>query len=100
MRQGRDGENEREFKEYNQFQWSFTPIITTQQKKPVCSTVIFVNQGGTVALIDNMITLQPNESFTFEGYPGEICIHSFQINFIPSPGQQNLVIMVCKEYSV
>ena len=101
MNKGRDGENEREFKDYAQFQWTFTPITETQQKKPVGSTVVFINQGNTVALIDNMVRLLPNQSFTFEGYPGEICIHGFQINFIKNTvgTNNNMVIMVCKEYS-
>ena len=96
---GRDGENELEYREYRQFQWTFTPITTTQTKKPISSTVIFVNQGTSTAMIDNMIRLLPNESFTFEGYPGEINIHSFQINFVTGAGLQNNIVMVCKEYS-
>jgi len=96
MPEHKDGEQAREFREYRQFQWSYTPITGTAQKKPVCSTVVFVNQGATTAFIDSMVRILPNQSFTFEGYPGEICIHNFQISF--QGAGQNQLIMICKEY--
>lgn len=91
-----DGEQEKLYGKYLQYQWTYTPITATQQKKPVCSTVVFVNQGATIALIDYQLRILPGQSFTFEGYPGEICIHNFQISF--TGAGQNSLIMVCKEY--
>jgi len=91
-----DGENKKQFEQYVQYQYSYTPITDTAQKKPVCSSVTFVNQGAQTAFIDSQLRILPGQSFTFEGYPGEICIHSFQISFQGTGAK--LVIMVCKEY--
>lgn len=90
-------ETDIQFKGYNQYQWSYVPITGNTTKKPVCSTVVITNQGSSVLMIDNMLRILPNQSFTFEGYPGEICTHSFTFVFL-GPGT-NSAVMVTKNYS-
>lgn len=88
---------------YNQFQYSFTPLTGPQQiqKKPIANTVTFVNQGNTTVMINDMLRILPNQSFTFQGFPGEICIHNFTISFKQAyaAGAINNCIMVTKNYS-
>lgn len=95
-------EDPREYGEYVHYQWSYTPITGPfqVQKKPVCSTVVFVNQGNTVAYINDQLRLLPNQSFTFEGYPGEVNVHNFTISFLngSASGAVNNVLMVTKNY--
>jgi secreted trypsin-like serine protease len=88
---------------YHQFQYSFIPITGPyeQQKKPIANTVVLINQGNTVVIVDNMLRILPNQSFTFQGFPGEICIHNFSVSFVNpfGPGANNLCIMVTKNYA-
>lgn len=88
--------NQRRYEDYNQVEWSSIPFIGTKIFKPVCNTIIFVNQGTTTAWLDNMIRILPNQSFTFEHYPGEITTHSFQISFTGIG--ENELIAVTKNY--
>lgn len=86
------------YSNYRQFQWTFTPLTgpSMQQKKPVCSSLMFRNAGTAMAWIDEIFPLYPGEVVQFDGYPGEINIHSYSINWTGTGTQ--LVIMAAKEY--
>lgn len=76
----------------------YTPTLTvtdTAREKAECSTIIFKNTGACVVMIDDQIRLLPNEGLEITGYPGEINMHTYEINFIQPEGGtliQTLVI--------
>ena len=85
---------------YMRYTWSFTPVTQNASLHPeYASTVIFQNNGSSIMWIDNQVRILPNQSFTFEGYPGEICQHGWDISFTgganPGYGQG---VMVTKNY--
>jgi hypothetical protein len=95
-----------QYKQYKIVEWSHTPITgagpnanQAVQKKPVCNTVIFTNTGTAIAMIDSTLPILPGQSFTYEGYPGEINIHNYTISWVPGAGLTCSVIMTCKEYA-
>jgi hypothetical protein len=90
--------NRTEFKDYNQYEISITPITGSKSFKPVCSTIIFQNQGGTVAVLDGQWYIYPGQALEITGYPGEVNIHGFDISFIPVTGQQNNLMVLTKNY--
>ena len=54
-----------------------------------CSTIIFRNQGTQTVVLD-LLRLLPGESYTLEGYPGEMNMHTYDITFenMKEPGME------------
>ena len=85
-----------QYRGYTQYEYSFVPINKANSFKPICNDVTFVNQGATIMWINGTLRILPNQSYTFPGYPGEICTHTFDISFTGA-GNSNAV-MVTKNY--
>ena len=61
------------------------------------NTITFLNSGTSVALIENIITLQPNQQFEIAGSVGEVSQQRFLVNF-GSSTSGNSVTVIRKRY--
>lgn len=61
----------------------FAPIVIARDAARTfeCNTLVMWNQGTQNVTIDGMYVIQPWASFTFECYPGEMNIRSYDIHF-------------------
>ena len=73
----------------------YTPFFIaydTGQSIPTnCNSILFINEGTTTALIEN-VSLQPQQSFSIDGNSCEYMDQTLQINF-SGIGNNNLVVI-------
>lgn len=74
------------------------PFTSTATWMSDCNNLTFWNQGTTNVLINGLMTIQPRESITFPGYPGERLTQAFDITFPGGTSNGNNLIIVMKEY--
>jgi hypothetical protein len=65
----------------------------TQRVESNCNTLQFINYGTNDVLINNVIPLITNQTFTIEGNAGEICVRTFTLAFIDTGGTNNCVVI-------
>lgn len=71
---------------------------TTSQIPSECNSILFRNQGTSIAVIDNMVILQPGQTFDIQGNAGELLIRSFQVYFTNTGGQTNELLVAFKVF--
>lgn len=81
---------------YLQYQVSYIPINAPGTKNVLANTVTFINQGASTAFLNGTVRILPNQGFTIQGYPGEICKHAFDISF--QGVGSNQLVMITKNY--
>jgi hypothetical protein len=73
----------------------YTPIfinyITPQSIPTNCNSIIFINLGTTMAIIESVV-LAPSQSFAIDGNQDEFTDSVIQINF-SGVGNNNLVVV-------
>lgn len=73
----------------------FTPFFLqydiAQSIPTNCNSIIFINQGTSIAIVENII-LQPQQSFTIDGNSCEYMDTTLQINF-SGGGNNNLTVV-------
>jgi hypothetical protein len=88
------------------FDMPTTIVIQNQVWRAECNTVVFWNQGDTVVTVDNL-TLNPPDpttgkegvAYTYEGYPGEMLVRSFDIVFaVDGVHTNNKLMITFKKY--
>lgn len=64
-----------------------------------CNTVCFWNRGTQDVTINGVMLLQPGESFTFGGYPGEMLVQEFDIIFTNDRAAGCSLNVISKQYT-
>jgi hypothetical protein len=75
---------------------NFQVYITTAQIPSNCNSIIFRNQGTSVCTIENVIILQPGQSFEVSGNAGEYITNAFTAIF--ASGGTNSLLVVSKVF--
>lgn len=73
-------------------------ITGTKSRTFECNTLVFWNQGTQEVTIDGKWVIQPWASFTFECYPGEMNITSYDIVFDNDRAAGCKLVAICKQY--
>ena len=78
-----------------QYEVNFLSTQANKQYQFECAnTIQFVNTGVATVVINQSVYLSSGQTFTIEGNENEICITSFNVNFIVAEGATNCLIIV------
>ncbi len=71
---------------------NYQVYVATAMIATTFNSILFRNQGTSVCTIENLIILQPGQSFSIDGNVGEYFTNSFQVVF-GSTGDNQLVVV-------
>lgn len=82
-----------------QYEVNFLSTQANKQYQFECAnTIQFVNTGVATVVINQSVNLSTGQTFTIEGNENEICVTSFNVNFIFVEGQENNCLIIVKTY--
>ena len=83
---------------YKHYCIAIQPVTTNGSRQFQCNTLTMWNQGTQNVTINGQMVLYPGMAYTYEGYPGEMLIQSFDIVFDNERANGCKLLFIRKEY--